>query len=185
MIAYQKAIRRIKDPLLSKDSLPNITIQVPKDRLSKAEYVTLPDYEKEHYVKNLIKSAIELNYPNGVTAKQLRDALDIDARAVDKHLTSMTRTGEIYTVQYDRTTVYLPNTRALHAVLEQTFKINENEEFHLYQLRNRLGDFIYIQERKKRGHVEDIGSGIQLPVGKFSDFLSYLKKAEIEMMKRT
>ena len=96
----------------------------------------------------------------------------------------MLHTGEIYDVQYDNTAVYLPNTRALHPVLEDKFQIDPNTEFHIYQLRNRLGDFIYIQERKKRGVTEDIGSGIQVPLEKFPEFVDHLKRSLVEMMKR-
>ncbi|HEV2119430.1 MAG TPA: hypothetical protein VGS11_04920 [Candidatus Bathyarchaeia archaeon] len=165
--------------------MSEVSIQLPKDRLTKDEYTKLPDYEKEHYVKNLIKQTIELNYPNGVTAKMIEKALAIDARIIDKHITGMSRTGEVYSVQFDKTTVYLPNTRALHAVLEQTFKVDDKTEFRIFQLRNRLGDFIYIQERKKRGYTEDIDKAIQVPLGKYAEFVEYQRKALTEMLKRT
>lgn len=165
--------------------MSEFSIQLPQERLSKQEYTKLPDYEKEHYVKNLIKKTIELNYPNGVTAKMIEKALEIDARIIDKHITAMCRTGEIYTIQFDKTTVYLPNTRALHAVLEQTFKVDDKTEFHIFQLRNRLGDFIYIQERKKRGYTEDIDKAIQIPLEKYAEFVEYQRKALTEMIRRT
>lgn len=164
--------------------MTEISIKIPENRLSKDEYGKLPDYEKEHYVKNVIKKTIEVNYPNGVTAKQIREGLDIDNRTVDKHLTTMIHTGEIYYVLYDRTTVYLPNTRALHAVLEETFRIDDRTEFRIYQLRNRVGDFVYIQEKKKEGYTEDVSSGIQVPLEKFPEFVDHLKKSLVEMMKR-
>lgn len=165
--------------------MSELGIQLPKDRLTKEEYTKLPDYEKEHYVKNLIKQTVELNYPNGVTAKMIEKALGIDARIIDKHITGMSRTGEVYSVQFDKTTVYLPNTRALHAVLDQTFKVDDKTEFRIFQLRNRLGDFIYIQERKKRGYTEDIDKAIQIPLEKYAEFVEYQKQALTEMMKRT
>jgi hypothetical protein len=142
--------------------MTTVGIQMPEDRLGKDEYVKLPDYEKEHYLKNLIKRIVEVNYPNGVTAKQIREALEIDPRILDKHLTSMEHTGEIYTFKYDRTTVYFP----------------------LYQLRNRLGDFVYIQEMKKKGYTEEVDKGIQIPVDKFPEFVEYLKECLSEMLRR-
>lgn len=164
--------------------MAEVTIQIPKDRLSKEEYTKLPDYEKEHYIKNIIKRTVELNYPNGVTARQIRQYLGLDPRTVDKYLTAMLHTGEIYEVRYDNTSVYLPNTRALHPVLEDIFAVDENSEFHIYQLRNRIGDFIYIQERKKKGFTEDVDSGIQIPLDKFPEFVEHLRRSLVEMMKR-
>jgi hypothetical protein len=119
-----------------------------------------------------------------VTAKQIREALEIDPRILDKHLTSMEHTGEIYTFKYDRTTVYFPNTRALHAVLERKLEVDADTEFHLYQLRNRLGDFVYIQEMKKKGYTEEVDKGIQIPVDKFPEFVEYLKECLSEMLRR-
>ena len=178
------AFQNLNDRGMNDTRMAEIVVQTPENRLSKGEYVKLPDYEKEHYVKNIIKKTVEINYPNGVTAKQVRQALEIDARTVDKHLTSMLHTGEIYNVKYDRTVVYLPNTRAMHPVLEETFIIDDKTEFNIYQLRNRLGDFIYIQERIKNGHAEEIDSGIQIPLEKFPDFVEHMKKSLVEMMKR-
>ncbi len=178
--AFQNLYARSKQ----NNNMPEITVQIPEKRLGKREYAKLPDYEKGHYVKNIIKKTVEVNYPNGVTARQIRQSLEIDARTVDKHLTSMIHTGEIYNVKYDRTMVYLPNTRAMHPVLEETFTIDDKTKLHIYQLRNRLGDFIYIQERKKIGHTEEIESGIQVPLEKFPDFVEHMKKSLVEMMKR-
>ncbi|QQG48547.1 MAG: hypothetical protein HY247_07340 [archaeon] len=161
-----------------------VGIQVPEDRLSKEEYVKLPDYEKEHYLKNLIKRTVEANYPNGITTKQIKNALEIDPRILDKHLSIMVKTGEIYTFNYDRTTVYFPNTRALHAVLERKLEIDADTEFMTYQLRNRLGDFVYVQRKKRKGYTEDVDTGIMIPADKFPDFVEYLKDCLNEMLKR-
>jgi len=154
------------------------------EMLSDDDFAKLPPHEREHYLKTIIRKTVNLN-PNGVTAKQLSKNLGIDPRILDKHLSVMLHTGDIYTVNFDDTTVYLPNGRALHPVLEGEFENDKDTVIMVFQLRNRLGDFVYLQEKKKSDYREDTNMGVMIPIDRFADFVEYLKNARTEMMRRT
>ena len=86
----------------------------------------------------------------------------------------MEYTNEIYSEKYGRTVVYYPNTKLMHPASEQAFDLGDIE-FQVYTIKNsRIGDSIFIQERKKGEYIDDIGSGILIPVTKFKDFADYL-----------
>ena len=144
--------------------------------LSKEDFLKLPVHEREDYVKETIRKTINQNL-NGVTSKQLIKLLGFDARAVDKHLSVMLHTNEIYTVQYDQTKVYLPNGRAMHSIIEESFDLGGGKTLGIYQLRNRLGEFVYMQEKEETDHRIDTGGGILIPLEKYPEFVDYQKKS--------
>jgi len=143
----------------------------------------LPPHEREHYIKTTLRKTIALN-PNGVTASQLGKNLGFDPRTVDKHLSVMVHTGDIYTVQYDQTTVYLPNGRSIHPILQKEFDVDKDKVIQIFQLRNRLGEFVYFQEKLKSDYREDTNMGFLIPIEKFADFMDYLRSVQTEMMRR-
>lgn len=151
--------------------------------LSEEDFGKLPPHEREHYIKTVIRKTINLN-PNGITASQLSKTLKVDPRTADKHLSVMLHTGDIYAVKFDTTNVYLPNGRALHAILEKEFPNDKDTVIQIFQLRNRLGEFVYLQEKKSADYREDTNMGIMIPLERFSDFVEYLREARTEMMRR-
>jgi hypothetical protein len=157
-------------------------INRPEVVLSNEERQRLPPYEKEHYIKQVIRETVHLN-PNGVTANQIAKAFTIDPRIVDKHLSVMVHTNEIYTQSFDETVVYFPNTRALHPISHDTFPLADDLEVQSFKLHNRLGDFVFIQAKKKNEFRVDVNSGMLIPMDKFPDFVQYLKTQLSEMIK--
>jgi hypothetical protein len=151
---------------------------IPKDELKK-----LPVHEREQYVKEMIRKTINMN-SNGITAKQLKKNLGFDPRAIDKHLSVMIHTNEIYTINYDRTSVYFPNGRALHPILEKSFMIDENKSIEIFQLRNKLGEYIYMQEKENSDYRVDTGGGLLIPVSRYSEFVDYMRQTIVELMRR-
>ena len=64
----------------------------------------------------------------------------------------------------------------MHHISEEAFDLG-TIELKVYNVRNkRLGDSIFIQERKKDEYKDDIGSGLLIPLDRFNDFVKYLKK---------
>ena len=153
------------------------------DVLPEGDWNKLPPHEREHYIKTMLKKTIGMN-SNGVTASQLSKNLKFDPRTVDKHLSVMLHTGDIYTVQYDQTTVYLPNGRPLHPILEKEFTVDKDKVIQVFQLRNRLGEFVYLQEKLNSDYREDTNMGILIPLDRFADFMDYLRGIQTEMMRR-
>jgi len=143
--------------------------------LSKGELLKLPSHEREHYVRQTIRKTMDMN-PYGVSVSILKEFLPFDSRTLEKHLSVLTYTNEIYSVKVGPTTLYLPNSKAMHPVTEKTLKISDRE-YGIYVLQNRLGKFVLIQERKQvREHPKEIGGGILIPVKGFEKFVEHLNK---------
>ena len=150
--------------------------------LSKVDLVRLPVHEREHYVKESIRKTLGLN-PNGVTAKQLAKLLEFDSRAIDKHLAVMLHTNEVYTVQYDQTLIYFLNGRTMHPLMQSSFPLGDNKSIEVFQLRNRLGEYVYLQAKESTDYRSDTGAGVLIPLDKFPEFVEYLKQTLKEMVK--
>jgi hypothetical protein len=149
-------------------------IKLPQ-MLESRQYMTLPAHEREQYVREIIRQTLRLN-PNGVTASKLNRFLPIDGRTISKHLSIMEYTNELYTEKDGNNVYYFPNSRLMHPATEETFSAG-NIEFQVFHIRNnRLGDSVFIQERKKDEYKDDIGSGLIIPVDKFKEFVQFLSK---------
>lgn len=143
--------------------------------LERDQFVRLPTHEREQYIRETLRKTLKMN-PHGLTISMINKYLGIDTRTITKHLSIMEYTNEIYSEKFGRTSVYFPNTRLMHPASEQAFDLDDIE-FQVYQIRNnRVGDSIFIQERKKGEYMDDIGSGIMIPINKFKDFTTYLNK---------
>lgn len=150
-------------------------VQVP-EVLTRTEYLKLPPQERERYVREILRQTVNMN-KHGVTVPLLSRGLPFDSRTIEKHLSIMTYTNEIYTVKIGPTNLYLPNSRAIHPAIEidEKLKIN-NREYAVSVLRNRLGDFVFIQEKKRTEMVKEVGGGILVPLSQFVAFVEYLNK---------
>ena len=147
-------------------------IEVP-EVLPRAQILRLPPEEREAYLKEIIKKTIEMS-PYGVSVTLLAGALPFDSRAIEKHLAIMLHTNEIYSVKIGTTNLYFPNTRTMHPVAEEKFEIN-NREYKVYTLKNRLGEFVLIQE--VRG-LKQVGGGILIPLSGFKQFVAKLSRVK-------
>lgn len=143
--------------------------------LERAQFIRLPTHEREQYMREILRKTLKMN-PHGLTISKINQHLGIDPRTISKHLSVMEYTNEIYSEKFGRTSVYYPNTRLMHPASEQAFDLGQIE-FQVYIIRNnRLGDSIFIQEKKKGEYVDDVGSGIMIPISKFKEFTLYLDK---------
>jgi queuine/archaeosine tRNA-ribosyltransferase len=148
--------------------------------LEKQQYLKLPTHEREQYMREIIRQTVKLN-PNGVRISVLAKHLPIDVKTISKYLAIMEYTNEVYSEKDGTHINYFPNSRLMHPASEQAFDLG-HVEFQVYHLRNsRLGDSIFIQERKKDEYKDDIGSGIIIPVDKFKEFTQYLSKIAEEL----
>ncbi len=149
------------------------TIQVP-EVLDRKEYLKLPPQERERYVREILRQSVNRN-KHGVTVPTLSKKLPFDSRTIEKHLSIMTHTNEIYTVKIGPTNLYLPNSRAMHPAIEidKELKLNDRE-YSVSVLRNRLGDFVFIKEKKRTEMAKEVGGGILVPLAHFKTFVQYL-----------
>ncbi|MGH2638516.1 MAG: hypothetical protein ACRDF4_04440 [Rhabdochlamydiaceae bacterium] len=141
--------------------------------LDKEQYLKLPTQEKERYARETIKEAVNLN-ADGVTVPQLSKVLPFDARTIAKHLEVLTHTNDVYTIPIGSTILYLPNGRLMHAVPLDPLAIKDR----VYQanvLQNRLGQFVFIQEKKKTDYSEEATGGMMISLASFDTFVKYLQ----------
>lgn len=158
----------------------NLEIQAP-EVLAKSEYLKLPPNEREQYVREILRQTVRKNI-DGVTASMLTAKLPFDSRTIEKHLSVLTCTNEIYSVKIGNTQLYLPNSIPMHHAKKQTFSI-KNREYIAYVLQNRMGDFVFIQEKKKTDFNEEIGGGILIPLANFEQFVNFISNFNTEISK--
>lgn len=111
----------------------------------------------------------------GVTVGSITKHLPFDSRTVEKHLSILTYTNEVYGMKVGPTTLYLPNSKALHSVMEETLSLN-GKDYSVHLLENRMGKFIFIQEKKTRRYAQDVSGGILIPFEGFARFVEHLKQ---------
>ena len=157
-----------------------LRIEVP-EVLPKSEYLKLPPSERELYVREILRQTVRKN-EHGVTVGLLTKKLRFDSRTIEKHLSILTYTNEIYSVKIGNTQLYLPNSIPMHPAKKQSFE-TENREYIAYVLQNRLGEFVFIQEKKKTEFTEEIGGGILIPLADFSRFVNFLNTFKKDMHK--
>jgi len=158
-------------------------LKVP-DVLTRDEFLKLPPQERESYVREVLRQTVNSNL-QGVTIPDLTKKLPFDSRTIEKHFSIMTYTNELYSVRIGPTNLYLPNSKTMHPVFEETLK-TDGREYSIYLLNNRLGEYVFIQEKKNNGFIKEIGGGILIPISFFDKFLKYLNETaeKIKIIKR-
>ena len=147
-------------------------IKIPH-MLDRSQVIRLPTQEREQYHREMLRKTVKMN-PNGITVGKITEYLHLDSRTTSKHLSIMEYTNEIYSEKVGNTSVYYPNTGLMHPASEQAFDLGTTE-LQAYIIRNaRIGDSVFIQEKRKGEYTDDIGSGIMIPVDKFKDFVGFL-----------
>ena len=146
-------------------------IQVP-EVLPKNDYLRLPPNERELYVREILRQTVRKNV-QGVTASALAEKLPFDPRTIEKHLSVLTCTNEIYAVKIGNTPLYLPNSIPIHHTKKQSVTIG-NREYIAYALQNRMGEFVFIQEKKKTEFAEEVRGGILIPLADFRQFVDFM-----------
>jgi len=150
--------------------------------LSDLEYGKMSPQEKESYIKETLKKTLQLN-PYGITISQLKQTLPFEKRVMEKHLEIMKFTNEIYSITVGTNVLWIPNHKGMHEATSESVKFGNNE-YQVYILKNRLGDFAVIQQKDfRKGSQEVIGS-LQMPMKDYDGFVAYLRKAKQDMERR-
>jgi hypothetical protein len=144
------------------------------DILPKEDYLRLPPEERELYIREILRQTLNMNQ-YGVTVGGITRQLPFDSRTVEKHLSILVYTNEIYGVKVGPTTLYLPNNKAMHSLLEETLSL-DGKDYSVHMLQNRLGEFVFIQEMETRRYAQDVSGGILVPLSGFPKFVECLKQ---------
>jgi hypothetical protein len=150
--------------------------------LSQSEYQRMPADEKETHIKEILRQTLKLN-SSGVTVTQLKQKLPFDRRIIEKHLDVMEFTNEIYTFKLGSNKLYVPNHKAMHEATKYSERLGFNE-YQVYTLHNKLGDFAVIQQRDLKKDSQDIIGGLQIPLEHYEQFVKYLGRSISDMEKR-
>lgn len=153
-------------------------IQIPVI-LTREEQRKLPPQERELYIREILRKTLEMNI-HGATISLLSKRLSFDPRTLEKHLSILTYTNEIYSVKIGPTKLYLSNSRAMHPVSEQTFTIDDRT-YDVWEINNRLGHYIMIQEKKVGDYRRDVEGGILIPFDTFPEFVEHLNNIKSEL----
>ena len=70
----------------------------------------------------------------------------------------------------------------MHEVTSHSARFDDNE-YQVYTLRNRMGDFVIIQQRRI-DESKEISGALQIPLEDYDKFVAYLRKTITDMEKR-
>ncbi|HEX9429816.1 MAG TPA: hypothetical protein VF944_05510 [Candidatus Bathyarchaeia archaeon] len=155
-----------------------LDLQVP-EKLTKDQLLKLPTRLREQYIKHVVRETI-LRNEDGVTLQDLSQRLPFEKQTIAKYLSILKYTNEVYVRAIGNSVLYLPNTRLMHPSFERSFPLTD-KELRASLLKNRLGEFVFIQEHKKDPYAETTGGGILVPRSVFKDFVRFLRDASNAM----
>lgn len=157
-------------------------VKLPTDVLPASKFEVLPSTEKERYIRQALRTILELNR-NGVTAPQIHRATGFSRPTVWRHLEQMTATREAYKLDYGHTAVYYANGKMLHHLFKEDLKIDDRS-YAFILVSNNFGEFVYLQEKRltRLGNAE-IAGGLLIPVPAFEKFITALNHAHEEVEK--
>jgi DNA-binding transcriptional ArsR family regulator len=143
------------------------------EKLSPQQLLKLPTRERELHVRHVILETVR-NNEDGVTVQMLCERLPFTQATISKHLTILKHTNEVYTRTLGNTVLYLPNSRLMHPAMESSFPLTD-KDMRISLLKNRLGEFVLIQEKRKNGYADETGGGVLIPKAAFREFVRFLR----------
>jgi hypothetical protein len=149
-------------------------IKIPQV-LALQQVLQLPAHEREQYIREIIRKTLKMN-PDGVTIPRLSKLLPFGDRTISKHLAIMLYTNEAYSEKIGTTLFYYPNGRLMRPASEKVFQTDRSSYQAFVVMNKRLGDSIFLQQRKVDEDSNDVGGGIMIPIGSFKEFAKFLSE---------
>lgn len=134
-------------------------------------YLKKPPQEKERYTESKIKEIIQLNTEWGINMKQIEENTYFHRNTISKHVRNIMTKGEIYQYPPDsRNGLLFSNGNLLDPIFKDRI-LMQDKFFEIYVISNRMGKFLYIQEKKEDiySQVESKG-GIIIPIDQMDIF---------------
>ncbi|MHA1130953.1 MAG: hypothetical protein ACTSQQ_09105, partial [Candidatus Helarchaeota archaeon] len=145
---------------------------VPDDILSKEDYLSLNQFQKQRYVERILYKIFDLNAEdnNGITINQLVNVLPFSRNTVQNHLNRLFEKREIYYIS-GTPKKYFKNGRISHKIEDLSFYI-DNKKFTFQLLANNIGPLkIFIREKKMDEYGEtNTTGGIIIDSNQFDKF---------------
>jgi len=162
----------------SNDLSTNETIKSP-EIMPFDEYKQLSPEDKERYVEYIVTKILELNNNQGIAIQDITNShFFFHRHTVSRHLERLVAKRIAYKHPQDsRKARYYLNGRFVDSLLRENIKIGD-KFYTFYYLKNQLGEYIYLQEKRKDIYGSfDVTGGIIIPFDKKDEFLDMLKIA--------
>lgn len=149
------------------------------------EYRKKSPQQRERYSEMKIKEMITKNTEKGVTISQIEKNTYFHRNTISKHIKSLINKGEVYQYPPDAPNGLLfSNGNLLDPIFKENITI-DNKLFSIYIIKNQLGKFFYIQEKKENlyGQIETKG-GLVIPLDQITNFSKSLGEITNKLVKR-
>ena len=162
----------------------SIEINIP-ELASPEEYKKKSPQQKERYSEMKIKETIQLNTDKGITISQIEKNTYFHRNTISKHIKSLIHKGEVY--QYPSGVpngLLFSNGNLLDPIFKEDLVLG-NTLFSIYIINNRMGKFLYLQEKKENlyGQLETKG-GLIIPVEEAKEFFSKMDLVMEKLVKK-
>jgi hypothetical protein len=141
--------------------------------LTKNQFTAMASGEKERYTSKILKRILEQNQ-NGVTLGQIDKNTYFNKATIWRHLEKLVTTREAYKLEFGRVSVYYANGKLIRPLFSEDITVGE-KVYPIFFVRNNLGDFVYLQEKKedRLGRAEVCG-GLIIPLSQTETFAKRL-----------
>lgn len=150
-------------------------IKIPDVLLSADEVQALKPFERENYVRSVIKRILA-NNENGVMASEIVQATNLNRITVTKHLEYLVAIREAYKSDRGSGAIYYQNGRLVHPTDRLSVPIG-NKIYDFIKLVNAEGEFIFIQEKEQDElRLKTVKGGIMIRIEDLFSFMDGLQK---------
>jgi hypothetical protein len=152
----------------------DVEILNDKEMLSK-----LSAQDRYKVVQGILQGLLEDN-STGITISQMQKLVPYDQTTIAKHLDYLTAIRIGYRVKFGNTYVYYPNGKIHHPTRIEEHQLGDRY-YSVYLIKNPLGEYVYIQEKKKdRDSTTTVSGGLIVPKENIDEFFQIIKKTVVE-----
>ncbi|MBI2656913.1 hypothetical protein HYX03_04180 [Candidatus Woesearchaeota archaeon] len=142
---------------------------------SEKEFEGLTQYQQEKHREYVVRQILD-NSKEGITVPTIKRLVPYlgNEKTIRTYLEKYVNTNLGYSKAFGRVTVYYPNGRLLHEILEENVPIGKKVYSFIY-MKNPEGEFIAIQEKKRNElNALTLSGGIIINKEAFSSFVEHI-----------
>ena len=150
-------------------------INLPKNIISKEDYLALSASQKEEYIHNFLKDFLD-NNRDGITVSQVDEATYLGHSTIWHHLEILASRAQCLRIQHGDTFVYYSNK-----IIEDLKQLDIQDKFYRYCfniVENTYGKFVRLQiKQENKSGVPRTNCGVIIHKNRINDIMN--KLAEI------
>ena len=142
---------------------------------SEKEFEGLTQSQQEKHREHIIRQILN-NSKEGITVPTIKRLVPYlgNEKTIRTYLEKYVNTNLGYGKAFGRVTVYYPNGRLLHEILEENVPIGK-KVYSFIHMKNPEGEFIYIQEKKRNElNALTVSGGIIINKEAFNSFVEHI-----------